>query len=367
MAKRVTLKDIAGITGVTPASVSMILNGKDLSRFTPELIGKVRRTAEELHYATPSSVSGQRQIAIISPSVNNPYHTTIIMGIERAALSCGYITATYNTYWNPESERTILCQLERKNVAGIIYVMNPLQLEMVHALDRRIPIVAVGDIVNDLEIDTVDINNFNAGKLVAEHLIELGHRDIAYLTTSLNAHHIARVRRYEGLLETYRERCPEGSVSLFCRDVKYEDELQTPNVELMCGRELARDCLSEPKITAVVAINDMVGYGVLDELTERGLRVPEDYSLCGFDNVFPSSFRRMWITTVDHSTVYHGGHAFHMLKEKIDAASDGGADHPITRAEYKSKLIVRGSTGAPRKGAVGEKTGRISAERTTER
>lgn len=348
MAKKVTLKDIAARTGVTTASVSMILNGKNLSRFTPELVERVRDTARELDYAPPAAASRQRQIAIISPSVNNPYHTTIIMGIERAALSCGYITATYNTYWSPGTELAILRRLEQQNVAGVIYVMNPLQLEEVHRLDKRIPIVAVGDIVNDLEIDTVDINNFSAGQMVAEHLISLGHKNIAYLTTSLNAHHIARVRRYEGLVETYRRLCPEGSVSLFCKDVKYEEELQTPNIELMCGRELARECLREPKITAVVAINDMVGYGVLDEFTERGLRVPEDYSLCGFDNVFPSSFRRMWITTVDHSTVYHGGHAFHMLKDKIDAGRDGSAVHPITRAEYKSKLIVRGSTAKPR-------------------
>ncbi|MBE6908630.1 MAG: LacI family transcriptional regulator [Ruminococcaceae bacterium] len=348
MAKRVTLKDIAERVGVTSASVSMILNGKDITRFSPELVARVRETAQELRYVSPSSTGGQREIAIISPSVNNPYHTTIIMGIERAALEYGYITATYNTYWSPESEQSILTQLERKGVAGIIYVMNPLQLEMVHALDRRIPIVAVGDIVNDLEIDTVDINNFSAGKLVAEHLIELGHRNIAYLTTSLNAHHIARVRRYEGLLETVRERCPEGSVTVFCKDVKYEEELQTPNIELLCGRELAKQCLRDGKITAIVAINDMVGYGVLDELSEQGKRVPEDYSLCGFDNVFPSSFRRMWITTVDHSTIYHGGHAFHLLKNKIDAAADNADVHPITRAEYKSRLILRGSTTAPR-------------------
>jgi len=348
MAKRVTLKDIAGLTGVTSASVSMILNGKELSRFTPELIARVRAAARALDYTTPSALSGQRQIAIISPSVNNPYHTTIIMGIERAALSCGFLTATYNTYWDPETERTILRRLERKSVAGIIYVMNPLQPELVRALDRRIPIVAVGDAVEGLEIDTVDINNYNAGRLVAEHLIALGHRDVAYITTALNERHIPRIRRYEGLAETFRERCPAGSVTVFSRDAKEEEELRGENVELACGRELARSCAREKKITAIVAINDMVAYGVLDGLTELGFRVPEDYSLCGFDNVFPSAFRRMWLTTVDNSTVYHGGHAFRLLKEKIDHAGDGAAVHPVIRAEYKSELLVRGSTGAPR-------------------
>ncbi len=350
MAKRVTLKDIAALMGVTPASVSMILNGKELSRFTPELIARVREAARSLHYATPSSVNGQRQIAIISPSVNNPYHTTIIMGIERAALENGFITATYNTYWDPAAEQTILRQLERRNVAGVIYVMNPLQPEMVRALDRRIPVVAVGDAIEGLEIDTVDINNFNAGRLVAEHLIALGHRHVAYITTALNEQHIPRIRRCEGLRETFRERCPEGSVSVFSRDANEEEELRSSGVELACGRELALECVRDRRITAIVAINDMVAYGVLDALEGQGYRVPEDYSLCGFDNVFPSAFRRMWLTTVDHSTVYHGGRAFRLLKEKIDRAGSGGAADPVIRAEYRSELIVRGSTGAPRAG-----------------
>ena len=114
MSGKVTLRDIAEETGVTPASVSMILNGKELSRFSPELVSRVLDTAARLHYVSPSSRAEQKQIAIISPSVNNPYHTTIIMGIERAALACGYLTATYNTYWNPHRELEILCQLDKR-------------------------------------------------------------------------------------------------------------------------------------------------------------------------------------------------------------------------------------------------------------
>ena len=80
MAKKVTLKDIAQKTGVTAASVSMILNGKELSRFTPETVSRVLAAAREMQYVTPAEKHTPKQIAIISPSVNNPYHTTIIMG-----------------------------------------------------------------------------------------------------------------------------------------------------------------------------------------------------------------------------------------------------------------------------------------------
>ena len=216
MSKKVTLRDIADATGVTTASVSMILNGKNLSRFTPELVSRVLDTARMLHYTVPSARNKIRQIAVISPSVNNAYHTTIMMGIDRAALASGYIAHIYNTYWNPNIELSILNLLEQQRVSGIIYLMNPLQPKRAMEIDRHIPIVAIGDIVNELGIDTVDVNNFQAGQMVAEYLIGLGHRHIAYLTTSLNAHHISRVRRCEGLQEAFRRLCPEGSVSVYC-------------------------------------------------------------------------------------------------------------------------------------------------------
>lgn len=348
MGKKATLNDIAALTGVTPASVSMILNGKNISRFTPGLISRVYSAAERLNYVSPSARSEKKQIAIISPSVNNPYHTTIIMGIERAAVAGGYITTIYNTYWNPNTELTILRQLDRRRIAGIIYVMNPLQVEKAREVNLHTPVIAVGDTVNDLGIDAVDINNFSAGCMMAEHLIGLGHKNIAYLSTSLNDAHIARIRRCDGLQETYKKLCPQGSVSVYCRDVKYDQELLSPDIELDAGRELAHECMKDPNITAIVAINDMVCYGVLDALLEKGCRVPEDYSLCGFDNIFPSSLQRMQITTVDHGTVYHGGRAFHLLQEKLEQKQESAISYPITRVEYRSKLIIRGSTAPPR-------------------
>ena len=157
------------------------------------------------------------------------------------------------------------------------------------------------------------------------------------------------MRRCEGLQDTYRRLCPEGSVRVFCKDNKYEQEIQSVDIELESGRELAYACMKDPSITAIVAINDMVGFGVLDALLEAGCRVPEDYSLCGFDNIFPSRFQRMQLTTVDHATVNQGARAFHLLKEKMEDIGSQAMSYPITRVEYRSRLILRGSTGAPRK------------------
>ena len=348
MPRKVTLKDIAQETGVTAASVSMILNGKNISRFTPELVSRVLDTAKRMEYTVPSARNQLKQIAVISPSVNNAYHTTIMMGIDRAAFASGYIAHIYNTYWNPHVELRILNMLEQQRVAGIIYLMNPLQAERAREIDRHIPIVAIGDSISELGIDTVDVNNYQAGEMVAEYLIRLGHRHVAYLTTSLNAHHISRVRRCEGLQAAFQRLCPEGSVTVYCKDNSYEQEIQSVTIELDSGRELAYECIQNPKITGIVAINDMVGYGVLDGLIEKGYRVPEDYSLCGFDNVFPSGFHRMELTTVDNTTQDHGASAFHLLRDRLENRTENPAVYPITRLEYRSRLIIRGSTAAPR-------------------
>ena len=162
MSSKPTLRDIAEATGVSTASVSMILNGKSLERFSSQRVASVLAEAERIGYRTPSARCSGRQIAILSPSVSNPYHTMMISGIDAAASAAGYQTAIYNTYWNPRTESHLLDTLDFSRVAGIIFAMTPTQPAKVRELSRRVPIVAVGDRVTDCGIDTVDVDNFGA-------------------------------------------------------------------------------------------------------------------------------------------------------------------------------------------------------------
>ena len=260
MSSKPTLRDIAEATGVSTASVSMILNGKSLERFSSQRVASVLAEAERIGYRTPSARCASKQIAILSPSVSNPYHTTMISGIDAAASAAGYQTAIYNTYWNPRTESHLLDTLDFSRVAGIIFAMTPTQPAKVRELSRRVPIVAVGDRVTDCGIDTVDVDNFGAAQLVAKHLIGLGHKRIAYLSTALNEHHISRMRRAQGLQEAYRMWCPEGSVTICSHVNSLEAEISTPDLEYRSGMELAYKCLRNDKITGIVAINDMVAY-----------------------------------------------------------------------------------------------------------
>ena len=96
MSSKPTLRDIAEATGVSTASVSMILNGKSLERFSSQRVASVLAEAERIGYRTPSARCAGKQITILSPSVSNPYHTMMISGIDAAASAAGYQTAIYN-------------------------------------------------------------------------------------------------------------------------------------------------------------------------------------------------------------------------------------------------------------------------------
>ena len=126
MSSKPTLRDIAEATGVSTASVSMILNGKSLERFSSQRVASVLAEAERIGYRTPSARCAGKQIAVLSPSVSNPYHTKMITGIDAAAHAAGYHTAIYNTYWNPRTESHLLDSLDYSRVAGIIFAMTPI-------------------------------------------------------------------------------------------------------------------------------------------------------------------------------------------------------------------------------------------------
>ena len=95
----------------------------------------------------------------------------------------------------------------------------------------------------------------------------------------------------------------------------------------------------------MVAINDMVAYGAYNAIIDRGLRIPDDISLCGFDNIFPSYLRGVSLTTIDNSLTECGKSAFKLLQEEIASYEHHGKFEPITHVEYKCRLVARSSSG----------------------
>lgn len=350
-----TLADIARMTGLSQAAVSMILNGKSGMSFSEETIRRVHEAAEQIHYRKPgqsgkaAKLFDKRVIAIFCPTVTNPYYSALIQSIEQAARAKKYSTFVFNTYRDPANEIYFLSILQNTDIAGIIFAAIPLAGKLVEEINRSIPVVVIGDRNKEVGVDTVEVDNYKAGVIIAQHLIELGHRHIAYISTTLDQGNTARVKRLEGLQDTFQKECGNGSILVKSREISPQEDLNTPMVEHAVGYHLTKECLPQKKITAFAAVNDMVAYGIIDALESEHYRVPEDYSVCGFDNIFSSQLIPLPLTTVEHHIQEKGHNAFEMLLSRItNLDAEGMLPNSIIRVEYQPRLIVRGTTAPPR-------------------
>ena len=199
----------------------------------------------------------------------------------------------------------------------------------------------MGDGTSSPKVDTVELDNYSAGVLIGRHMLELGHRHIAFISAMTNAANSIRLHRLRGVRDTYAEQ-PGCSVQLFTRDYTPREELGNTDLEQRIGYELTMLCLKKKsRVSAFVAVNDFIAYGVLDAIADSGLRVPDDYSVCGFNNLSSSRISHVGLTTVEHQTDAWARNAVDILYERIRG---GNAVSDIPRVAYAHRLLERRST-----------------------
>ncbi|MGI5173312.1 LacI family DNA-binding transcriptional regulator [Treponema sp. OMZ 840] len=340
MAKKITLQDIANATGTSKSAVSMILSKKQINRFSSATIEAVQAAAFKLGYF---KAKFKKNILIVQPTGVNPYYAGLRHGMDQKAIELNYNTLLYNTYWDKEREKEVINLVKGSNIDAVIFSMIPQNHEIANMLNGLLPIVVVGDHHSSLQMDTVEIDNFNAGQIVAAYLAKLGHRKLAYLSTSLNSNHSARTKRIEGIKNYFMHHHAHFTIKVFSKDILPAEELENMDIEYDTGYMLAKRCLQDFKeVTAIVAINDMVAYGVMDALNDSHLVIPKNCSICAFDNIFPSKTRAIGLTTTDHNIVQQGKHAVNLIHQKF-CESDQSSN--LTRVQYKCTLMKRSSTG----------------------
>ena len=344
--KRVTSSDVAKMAGVSQTAVSMILNGRTDVSFALDTINRVQAAALALNYKTKkrqvkNELSTERVIAIVSPTLDNPYYSTIIQSLENAAASNGFRAISCTTYRNPDSECSFMSMIQKMGLSGVIFTYIPHHKEKLKVLSLSIPVVVIGDKENMADISTVELDSVAAGRLVGEYLIKLGHRRIAFITTPLQLYsNTQRIRRLEGVKNSLAR--TDAELSVFESKEDYTRSLYLMNFEHKVGYDFTKSICEDAKVpTAFIGVNDMVAYGILDALADRGISVPEEASVCGFDNIFPSSFHGIKLTTVDSFLVSKGRDAFDLLLRNMQGKEQ---THSICRIEYKPKLIVRKTT-----------------------
>lgn len=367
--KRTTTRDIAKACFVSQSAVSMILSGRKDIHFAPETIERVKRTAKEMGYEYKARAKRKKTgtndtIMIICPSLATQYYTTLIQFITQEAQEHGLCTLTAYTNRSKEREEYYLNMAADTGFYGVIYTYAPRAVTSLNHLHEKVPLVLINDHNPDLKIELLELDSKKSGRLIAAHLLELGHRDIGYMTTPLSSIEVPRRRRLEGMQEEYERQGFDPAMIHVISGKREDQETITGNKHYDTGYGLTRkyfkkreDILKKKEetnaelenITAFVGTNDFVAIGIMDAITSLGYRIPEDFSVCGFDNTLVASFSGISLTTIDHCIGEKGAYAVSMLRNqrtRMEQKDDKKEKkRPIMRLEYEPQLIIRHSTG----------------------
>lgn len=347
---KATLHDVARAAGVSVSTASMILRGKPGFSFARETTQRVLDAAAELGYRRPlpPSAFDRPTVAVFLPLVTGSYYTFITQAITQQADQAGCDTLVLETHRNAQRELRLMNSLCRSGVAGVIFTAAPINVEAAVRLARELPVVIIDNKRSDLALDTVLTDDCRVGELVASHLLDLGHRHVAFVEISRQWQGIQISQRLVGAQACFANH-PDAQLKVVAR--RAPDTLRPGSFleTRALGRDIAEECLQDKDITAFICISDYAAYGVMDALAAHHYRIPEDYSVCACDNLFSSSLAGVSLTTVDRHPVEIGVSSFELLSQRIAARAAGHRQSElVTRIEYLSNLIVRGSSSAPR-------------------
>lgn len=353
--KKVTSSQVAEKAGVSQATVSMILNRRNNVSFSEETIEKVERAARELGYELPhrkhkNNSKKEKLIVVFCPTLTSPYYVLLLQGIESVANEKGYGVFICNTQRDARLEERYLRMIGNIEPQGIIYACNPHPdfQQKVEELARRIPLVIISNKEKTTTVDAINQDNTMVGRLMARHLLDLGHRDVAFITPPLTRRQWQRSRRIDGFVKEYEKEGLGGHVLIKAADESIDRRMPRMDSEYSMGYQLTMELLREQKqFTAIAGQNDMMAIGAIHALEKSRIRVPKDVSVIGCDDIFYSSIRRLSLTTIDHFVALKGRDACDIIIRKIttnDQFYTGLQPTSLYNIEYTPKLIARKTT-----------------------
>lgn len=357
--KKVTSTDIARAAGVSQSTVSMVLNRKYNVSFSKETIRKVEEAAEQMGYELPKrkvrkESRREKLLVVFCSNLTNPYYVMLLQGIELRAKEQGYGLFVCNTQRDLRMEERYLKMMNELHPLGIIYTCNPSRcfMDTVEKLSLEIPVVIVNNQNEHLNVDAVELDNSKLGRIMARHLLDLGHRKVAYIAPPLTVRQKQRSKRVEGFLKEFEKEGLKEQVIIKAAGEEIDLDIAHIDSEYKIGYDLTKELLEEQHdVTAIVGLNDMIAFGILDALQEAKLKVPGDVSVMGCDNTLFASMHKMSLTTIEHFVIYKGRDACDIIMKKIESRRGKYAGmEPISsyHVEYEPRLIVRGTTSYPK-------------------
>lgn len=358
--KKVTSSDVAKMAGVSQATVSMVLNKKYNVSFSKDVVEKVENAARELGYELPKrrkpreEARRENMLVVISPNLTNPYYVMLLQGIESRATEQGFGIFVCNTQRDLRLEERYLKMISSLKPQGMIYMCNPSQCFMaqVEELAQHIPVVIINNQNEKLNVDAVELDNAKLGRLMARHLLELGHQDVGYIAPPLTVRQKQRSKRVEGFLKEFQNAGLKDHVVIKAADEQIDRDIPGIDSEYRIGYDLTKELLAEnPGLTAIVGLNDMIAFGIIDALYDEKYKVPGDMSVMGCDNTLYAKVKKMSLTTIEHFVIYKGMDACDIIMKKMDSRSRKYTEiEPVSiyHVEYEPKIVVRGTTAPPK-------------------
>ena len=330
MTKRVSIKDIAEVAGVSHSTVSRAIHGT--GRMSEATRTRILTLAEEMGY-TPdalarSLVRGQTStIGVVVTTIADPFVVQIVSGIEDLAQEAGYSVFLSSSHMDPDREIAVVEMFQQRRVDAVIVSASRVGSLYSDSLQRfGVPIVLINNQADGEYLHSVSADDVTGARLAVEHLLELGHRRIAYIgSASRPISNERRLGGYRQALAAYGlEPMPGLEVS--------------PGVgsDLEVGRRGLVELLPhEP--TAIFTYNDVTAIGVMLEAREQGIDIPGRLSLIGFDDIETAQFVSPPLTTIRQPREAMGRAAMEMVLALLNGEETGDRILPC-------ELIVRQST-----------------------
>ena len=336
--KKATIKDIANLVGVHHSTVSRALNPDNSPTISPAVVKKIRKAAEKLGYFPNLLASALKQnrsfaIGVLIPDLMNQIFPPIIRGIQDTAEPEGFSVLISNTDDDEEKEMLALRSFRCRSIEGLI-IATALRKDPVvdECIERHVPFVLVNRTVDNADVSAVIIDEEFAMRSILDHLTSANHKRIG---------HIAGPQQ----TSTGFERATFFSNYMRLHDLNANLIETTEKFNIEEGkRAFYKLYRQDSSITAIVACSDLTALGCLDAIEELGLRVPEDISVVGNNNIPMVARMTPGLTTISIPKYEMGAQAARIL---LDIVQQKNNDHVIMKMQ--PKLIVRGTTAINRK------------------
>ena len=343
----ITINDVAKRAGVSPKTVSNVIHEYPYVREATRV--KVLEAIEVLGYqpniAARSLVTKRHNlIGFVLWDILNPGYTEMVDTIVARAREAGYMVILGSAGRDPEEEERMATLLIQQRVDGVILASTTQASHVPKRLtDAGIPVVMVSRHVEDVLCDYVVVDNRKGGYLVTCHLLNLGHRRIAFVRGTPNAStSLEREAGYQQALAEYGFKCDESLID-------YGN--YTPQGAYAAARRLLS---TEDPPTAIVCSNDLMAISVIDAVIDSNLRVPEDVAVTGYDNIAWAASRSLALTSVKASMDVMAKEAVILLLQRIHGDITG----PPRQVILPPELVIRRTCGA---GLARRRLGALSA------